>query len=484
MTSRADIAAGRGHTKSKPPRVRVVEGSQFPRRLPSSSSGSGGVTQRDTRDVRSVFTSFRITASIASVVSAWSVASVASVLCLLCVLGLGSFASTASVLSIASTASVLSIGSVGSVLSMGSTGCVMKHDKNCWASREAPKAAQHVWEIRYSASTWDEVKGCTQEEYKAEERADECEYKIVTCVVDGHVDDTCKVRRKGTSTWRDLDNKPSFKVKLDDTREIGTYECLNEICPPGQTQNVWQTKKFTLNNQAVWDGEIDAYEMYRSYIPAPLAVQVAVVLYRDDVLQSNHTYAMVETVDDSKFVQKWFGEDTAYRLYEVELGVSKWQRGNGEYHVDDDQMIKAPKASTLPLANVNRNNALRYHAVSTSTKDWDSACGWDNNYFLLHDATSWHYVPWGVDRAFWHEHSHRTYDNCMAVNECLEDSSCASEYENIISSIEANSEFRKPAFNDPSMVVAINILVTAALLLMVALICKVWKAVTQNPSAS
>ena len=59
-------------------------------------------------------------------------------------------------------------------------------------------------------------------------------------------------------------------------------------------------------------------------------------------------------------------------------------------------------------------------------------------------------------------------------------SSCAAEYENIIASIEANSEFRKPAFNDPSMVVAINILVTAALLMM-ALICKVW---TQNPSAS
>ena len=147
---------------------------------------------------------------------------------------------------------------------------------------------------------------------------DECDYFTVSCAVDGHVDNHCKVKRKGSSTWRDLGDKPSLKIKLDDKYTVGSYDCSNELCPPDQqpneTVNTWRTKKFTLNNQVTWDAEIDAYAVYRTQIPASLAVQVAVALYKDGVLQSNQTYAMIENVNDDAFIEKWYG------------GLANWSR--------------------------------------------------------------------------------------------------------------------------------------------------------------
>jgi hypothetical protein len=381
--------------------------------------------------------------------SVWSISSVLGVVTAASVFSVGSilsFCSVGSLLSVGSAGSVLSIASAGSVLSVGSTGCIMRMDQNCTDLRE-PHPITHFWEIRYSAADWDDAASCTKEEYKSDERPDRCDYKVVTCVVNDVTDENCEVRRKGTSTWRELSEKPSFKIKLDDKYTAGTFPCLNGMCPPGETENTWKTKKFTLNNQVVWDGDIDAYEVYRSYMPASLATQVVVALYRDDVLQRNETYAMVENVNDKAFVEKWFGEDIPYRLYEVELGVSKFERGGEEYDDSEDPEVvnAAPTTTKLGMADVNVTNALRYLAARQRANNVDDACGFNNNYYLLHDGTTWYHVPWGADRAFSHPFWFFIvgHHKCLAANECLLDAACKAEYEAVLSEMEANDDFRR-----------------------------------------
>ena len=398
--------------------------------------------------------------------SAWSVLSVLSAVGLLSMgsvcsaASLFSFGSIGSLLSVASTGSLLSVGSVSSVLSIGSSNCFLEWDKNC-SDRRAAHEITHVWEIRYSAADCDDAASCTAAQYQMEDRPDQCDYKTVTCVVNGVSDPKCDVRRKGSATWRELSQKPSFKIKLDDKYTAGVFPCLNGVCPPGATENEWRTKKYTLNNQVIWDGDIDAYHVYRSYIPASLATQVTVALYRDDVLQSNQTYAMVENVNDKAFVEKWFGEDIPFRLYEIERGVSKFERGGGVYDDSEDPAVvnAAPDTTRLGLDEVDRSNALRYLAASERTMNWDDACGRNNNYYLLHNNVTWFHIPWGTDRAFGEFLMNEflaPHTQCRAANECLRDSACKPEYDAFLAEMEANDEFRRAHSTNAVLVSALS----------------------------
>lgn len=429
-----------------------------------------GVSALNTSNIWSVWSVFSVL-SVASMVSLLSFGSVASATSLFSVGSIGSM------LSIASTGSLLSIGSMSSTLSIASSNCFFEFGKIC-SDREPLHEITHSWEIHYSASAWDEAAACTQEMYQMDERPSECDYKTVKCVVNGMEDSNCDVRRKGTSTWRSLSDKPSFKIKLDDKYTAGVFPCLNGVCPPGETENEWRTKKFTLNNQVIWDGDIDAYNVYRSYIPASLATQVTVALYRDDVLQSNQTYAMVENVNDKAFVEKWFGEDTPFRLYEVELRVSKFERGGGVYDdsVDPAVVNAAPRTTELGLNDVNITNALLYRAASEFTTNTDSACGNNNNYYLLHDNKTWYHIPWGTDQAFhtkWWWWTAQPFELCRATNECMRDQTCDAQYAATLNEMQANDDFRKGRLRQasavsPPLIIILSVLVplilTAAIL--------------------
>lgn len=415
--------------------------------------------------------------------SFWSVLSAVSVLSLLSTgsicsaASLLSFGSLGSLLSVASTGSVLSFASVSSVLSVGSSNCVLKAGMNC-SDRRAPHDITHTWEIRYSANDWDDAASCTAAQYQMDERPDQCDYKTVTCVVNGFSDSACEVRRKGTSTWRELSQKPSFKIKLDNKYTAGVYPCLNGVCPHGATENEWRTKKYTLNNQVIWDGDIDAYHVYRSYIPASLATQVTVALYRDGEFQSNQTYAMVENVNDKAFVEKWFGKDIPFRLYEIESGVSKFERGGDIYKDSTDPTVvdAAPSTLTLDLPEVDRLNMMRYLASSERTMNWDDACGSDNNYYLLHNNVTWYHIPWGVDRAFGETFMSlwvAPHTLCRAANSCLRDAACKAEYGAVLAEMEANEEFRRVHSVSPVTVGVLNVLLPTILtgVLVIGIMC-------------
>ena len=419
-----------------------------------------------------------------SLVGVGSVGSVCSVLAVLCLAGaasLLSIGSTASVLSLASTASVLSVASTASFLSYRSHGCTLGYGENC-IDKRATRSVEHLWEIRYTSSQWSNASQCTLAMKQSDIDYEVCDYiQISSCQIDDTVDTNCKVKRKGSGTWRDLESKPSFKIKLDDQYEVGTFNCSGSVCPPGAHGNVWHTEKFTLNNQVMWDGEIDAYDVYRSLTPASLAVQVAVALYKDDVLQSNQTYAMVENVNDEEFANKWFGND--WRLYETEKGVTKFERAGGVFK---DSPTNWPEIDTteLTLADVDQSNMVRYYAAARRTNDWDGACGpYVNNHYLLHNGAAWHHIPWGLDRTFDCK-DHYEFKSCNAVNECLETNACRGEHEAVVREIEANDDFRKANCPDTLTIVLLNVLIPPIVALLIVGAVSAWKNCVSETDAS
>lgn len=125
---------------------------------------------------------------------------------------------------------------------------------------------------------------------------------------------------------------PSLKIKSfdvgDDVADFGTHPCGPGACPPGQQANPWRSKKVTLNNRVYGSGEVDAYRVFRNSIPAPLAQHATVALFRNGSLVSESTYAMVETIDDDLFVEKWWPAQD-WVLHEVEMDAVKVERAAG-----------------------------------------------------------------------------------------------------------------------------------------------------------
>jgi hypothetical protein len=364
-------------------------------------------------------------------------------------------------------------------MSVRSHGCVGGFERDC-TERAVLHPIEHAWEIRYSAAQWDLAANCTLAIKQSDDDFPECDYvEVDSCRVDGLVDTKCEVKRKGTSTWRDLGSKPSFKIKLDDKHDMGSFDCSSERCPPGQTVNRWHTKKFTLNNQVIHDGDIDAYAVYRSLTPASLAVQVTVALFREGVLQSNTTYAMVENVNDKEFANKWFGDD--WRLYETEHRITKFERAGGVFKDGPTDWDDAPKPVTteLALADVDQSNMVRYYVGTTRINDFDGACGPNvNNHYLLHDGTAWHHIPWGQDQTFvCHPAKEQThlppivYESCGAMNECMRTDACRREYDAVVREMAAHDTFRKVNCYDTALaVVLLNVLLPPAVAACVVLL--------------
>jgi hypothetical protein len=143
---------------------------------------------------------------------------------------------------------MLSIGSTNSFLSMFSTSCNGKYLTDC--SREP--SSTRVVRLRFPDLSWQNMLACNYTGYRADPRADECDYQAVTVNITtttGEFRVECKGRRKGGSTWQDVDAKPSFKIKCADKIDLGNRNCSGiEQCPGGGTSNHWQSKKFILNN--------------------------------------------------------------------------------------------------------------------------------------------------------------------------------------------------------------------------------------------
>ena len=374
-----------------------------------------------------------------------------SVIGALCLVSLSSFASVlsissiASVLSVASVASVLSISSVASVLSVGSTGCVLSVFKDCTLSSHPSTAA--TFTIHLDDSVFDTMKTCTRDEYRAIIRPAHCDYQSnqMCTYSTGNTTEhrTCKVRRKGNSSWRKLTDKPSFKIKLDDDLEIGVFDCGGRIvCPPGKSYNHWSTNKLTLNNMVQGPyNEIDAYSTFRKIGKkgVPLSELVTVVLMRGNDIVRKDIYTLVETIDDKTFVKKWFGSD--YALWEVEYGASELERDGGALDYTRENGVQL-NVLNMPLAYFGTNNSdmLLYVLGEQLIGHWDGACKNENNHYIVYDNSNWWIIPSGVDQTFKQcypsDPSKQELPYCLFMRQCFADADCRAMYEKLRREVE------------------------------------------------
>lgn len=430
-----------------------------------------------------------------SYASVWSTGSTASLSSFLCILGIVSFGSISSYMSVASTASVLSVASSSSFMSVGSVGCSFRYLDDCQTKVVHPITTSV--DIVLPEATFDTMETCSRDEYEMEERPQKCDYQAANCTYttsnsNASITAECEVRRKGFSTWRAMRGKPSFKVKNfnedDDGVLFGEFPCGNN-CPGGTSSNMWRSEKFTLNNQVQEDGEIDAYETFRAFIPAPMAFQTTVRLYRGDELVKEDTYAMLETIDDKAFMEKWFGEP--YALYEVENDEATLERDDGFNESVEPLETESTLQSILALglSDLNRYNILYYFAGEVVTRHWDGGCLREkqNNYYVAYNGTDYFYIPSGVDQTFQCSPANAApifnYNGdfntpvCKPMVECLDTSSCHEQYEAVLESVKTATA-RKVDCPDWMRIVLVSVLIPPGMTLALR---GIWRLYAKSP---
>ena len=342
----------------------------------------------------------------------------------------------------------------------------------------AAAVSYSAFEVRIAAADWDALSACTKQEYRScvlvdgeYDRPAHCDYVAASCSYDGGPTVGCKVRRKGGSTWRPLDEKPSLKIKKmelenGDDYTFDTFVCgRNVTCTSlpggalsGSDTNVWQSSKVTLNNDVLGSASVDAYRAFRDIgVVAPLARHVAVRLYRDDTLKVHARYTMVETINDKAFAKKYIHADN-YALFEFEGGMAEFKRSGGCYedglvdcgvcNVQTNQSICGPPGGTalhdVPLSKFNPTYMQRYYAGELITNHWDGVCSRDslrpNNAYVgvypdASGADVFAYIASGADRTYRCGEDQLTEPDpkCAPLIECFGEPGCrasfASEYE-------------------------------------------------------
>ncbi len=274
------------------------------------------------------------------------------------------------------------------------------------------------------------MKNCSKQEYKSDPRPDKCDYQEAQClyVTDDHngtrVD--CEVRRKGSATWRDLDNRPSIKVKkMEDDGDAYRFD------------DDWESEKVTLNNgvqKIIADAEVKAYDVFRQLgVVSPLAKLCSVALYRDEVLSAGpyEDYTMIETIDDKAFMRKHFGED--WVLWEVEYDEQECERDNGVFNKACDE--ETENVMNLTMKDVDEEEMINYYVGETTTIHWDGACHnprFLNNHYVakwMRDGEQrYTFIPSGVDQTFqcwnWAFTKNAFNLDCSTMMECLSNDEC------------------------------------------------------------
>lgn len=378
------------------------------------------------------------TCSVCSVLAVCSAMSFGSVLSLVCV------GSVLSAFSISSSYSLASVASYDSTFSIGSRHCTLGFFQNC-NQRYAEPAARI--DIRLSVDTWDLMSSCSKSDYRNSKKVSigRCESLPALCEYrhEGKLvyNDTCAVRRRDASSWRDIDDKPSLEVGFNRVVSLATFDCSGEACPVGGLTNNWTTDRVFLNNQARDTGEIDAYRVFREsveYMGTPLAMPVQVNLFQDLSLVSEHQYALVETIGDPNFMRKWFGPD--YILFKVDSDFLQLITNAGT--LDDDSDVKVSFVDTvanrLSFESVNKTQILRFLTGEALTAHWDGAClnkGPSSNFYMAFSPRTnlFHFIPSGMDQTFQGCKSELLLEEtpmCAPVMRCFaEDANCQRDYE-------------------------------------------------------
>jgi hypothetical protein len=208
------------------------------------------------------------------------------------------------------------------------------------------------------------------------------------------------LRLKGSSTYRDLDGKPSFKI------DFGEWL-------PGAS--LLGTRRLTLNAM-VYDAsmmrERMAYALYAlAGVPAPRHAYARVWVNGDYY----GVYSLVETLDE-QWLERVHRNDDEGNLYDTtynQTDLSGLQKGGFVLQEGDpltagadiDALIDHLDHSGIDATlteRFDRAEVLTAWAIDLATPNWDGYARNINNYLLYRAAVAdrWTFVPWGQDTAF------------------------------------------------------------------------------------
>lgn len=229
---------------------------------------------------------------------------------------------------------------------------------------------------------------------------------------------------KGSSTYQDLDGKPSIKV---DTNEWGG------------DRDLFGVRRLTLNSM-VFDPtrmrEHVAYRLYRAMgVPAPRHGYARVTINGEPY----GLYGIVETLDE-RWLRRLFPGASDGNLYDSRftwadltgLGVGNFQLEEGDpatAYAELDALVQAlDRGDVLDVLDTrfDREATLAMWAVDLAIANWDGYSRNTNNFLLYHatEAGRWHFVPWGQDTAFRGGGSLFAGVRGRMVTQCLGEGAC------------------------------------------------------------
>ncbi len=205
------------------------------------------------------------------------------------------------------------------------------------------------------------------------------------------------IRLKGSSTYRPITGKPSFKLKF------------NYSLPE---QRFYGLRHLTLHAM-IYDpsmmAEYLSYGVFREAgVPAPRIGYAHVTLGDQDY----GFYAIIETMDKD-FIEGWWN-DTEGTMWESEgCDFSRYNCYDVEEQGDDsneDDLLMLVKDMNLDgremyeavKERVDWDEVMTYLAVEIVVAHWDGYAENVNNYFLYHEPSldKWYFTPWSCDLAW------------------------------------------------------------------------------------
>jgi len=229
------------------------------------------------------------------------------------------------------------------------------------------------------------------------------EYQPGTLVWQGQTFERVGVRLKGRTSFRDINGKAAFKIKLDEF-------------VPGQ--RLLGLRRLTLNNM-VQDPDFArerlSYHLYREAgVAAPRCNSARLIVNGAPW----GLYANVETLDD-ELVEDRFGKpignlyDISNEKFFIDLtpaNLALFERETkGEPADGSDlprllQVMAGPEATFLEddARVIDVDQFLRVAAVQAVIANWDGFFACTNNYEIYRPPTTGRFVvfPWGEDQAF------------------------------------------------------------------------------------
>lgn len=233
------------------------------------------------------------------------------------------------------------------------------------------------------------------------------------------------VRIKGESSYRDIDQKPSFKVKF------------NQYDPDGRFLGM---RRLVFNNMVSDPSMLRerlAYAFFRDRgAPAPRCNHVTLTVNGEPY----GLYANVENTDE-ELIGRWFAnrEGSMWELHDADFRPDLLDGFQLEEGVDDQTSIEAltavmatPEGPTLAWDYVERDSWFRYLTTMAYVGNLDGypfSDPGDDAHLYLDPATGlFHFVPHGLDETFSDDAAVEYVMHGILATACIEDEACKAEW--------------------------------------------------------